>query len=101
MLSPETIDAAKASDALAAPQGEGYLAQFHDLIPELVVVFAPCGCRFVVRPDGESVLTVCLTEQCSFDWIQAADAYTVLVQKHSKVVEIKGVSVKSENLPAV
>lgn len=98
MLSEQVQKLAQITDVAHLTFGESYSAQFHELIENLVLVTAPCGCVLAVGADGESLLTICQTEKCDFSWSAASQAWQFLwnATKPSKVPEITGVSVKAD-----
>ena len=75
-MNPQAILA----DSLAQPSPpfEGYVAQRHDLQPDLIVVWATCGCYWVGRDKTEYFVTVCMLPTCSFDWNEVLRALDVL-----------------------
>jgi hypothetical protein len=102
MLSESLVEVtqtlAKATDNhTAVVPGGSYSAQFHALMPKVVVVDTPCGCRVAINSWGEALLTLCMSEACVFDWHEAHMAHKLLMDASapSKVIEITGVAVKA------
>lgn len=66
-----TSSIAKLADARTRPSGasEGYEAERHPSMPELIIVWAPCGCYWVGPPEPERpFVTYCGQEACVFEW---------------------------------
>ena len=79
---------ASATDTGPPPASGGYEASFHGRIAGVVLVHAPCGCRLAIGSDGETLLTLCLRDECVFEWQEAISAYGLLAKG-----PIRGISV--------
>jgi hypothetical protein len=99
----ETTQAlAKATDSQPLSTGS-YSAQFHALMPKVVVVDTPCGCRVAINSWGEALLTLCMSEACVVDWHEVHKAHQLLMEvtmPNPKVVEITGIAVKAGEVPS-
>lgn len=70
---------AKLADARTRPSGEGYIAERHPAMPDLMLVWAPaCSCCWVIPSRGETFLTTCGSQDCSFNWAEAAQTLLAL-----------------------
>lgn len=67
------------ADSLPRPvPSQGYVAHRHELQPDLIVVWATCGCYWVGRDKTEHFVTICMLPTCSFDWNEVLRALDVL-----------------------
>lgn len=77
---------AKLADARSQPVQDGYIAERHPSMPELVLVWAPCSCCWVATA-GESFVTSCgdRNRPCVFNWDEAMQAleFLQLAEKNS------------------
>lgn len=70
------------TDNLPRPSSGSYVAERHALLPEYIVVWAPCGCFWLGNNLGSRV-TACATPACDFQWpaVKAAlEAFHLLEQ---------------------
>jgi hypothetical protein len=106
---PETI--AQLADSLKRPAGsfqQGYVAERHPLVPELIAVWAPCGCYWVGSVGTGCFTTACMTEACDFQYVEVERALEALKQAENAIKEtpngisaVDGNSGVSDNLPEV
>ncbi len=78
----------KDRDRLESRISDEYVAEYCELLPGIIRVFAPCGCIQTIQGQ-DSVLTGCMTESCSFSWDLAAKALLVLNLGVVEVVDSK------------
>lgn len=71
---------AQLADALKPPahQQEGYVAQRHDLRPDLLLVWAPCGCYWIGSNKQDYFVTMCGTKTCAYSWMETQKALDAL-----------------------
>jgi hypothetical protein len=85
--------AAQLSDKMPAPtHQEGYVAERHQSLPDLIVVWASCGC-YAAFGDRYSVVTECGREGCDFQWAEAESALLALELAEKELVcatDVKG-----------
>jgi len=91
MASEMTNQAAKLADDLTRPASvqEGYTAERHPLVSDLIVVWSPCGCYWVGH-DGkdrtvESFVTACQTASCDFKWVEIERALEALKSAEASI----------------
>jgi hypothetical protein len=68
----------KIVDERTRPGGVGYIAERHELIPNLILIWGPCECVWIIAPRVESFLTPCGKSDCSFKWEEARIALAAL-----------------------
>jgi hypothetical protein len=67
-------------DVKAPEVQQGYVAQRHQLIPELILVWASCGCYWAGGTGGTPFVTPCGLENCNFEWSGIEGALLALEQ---------------------
>lgn len=68
---------AQAADSRHAPASGDYVAERHPSFPEIILVWAPCGCYYVADKT-DSFVTECAKAGCDFQWTQVAMALEAL-----------------------
>ena len=87
---------AKAVDAHKRPvPQEGYVAERHQLIPELLMVYAPCGCYWAGGLGGVPFVTPCSTDGCDFQYVEVEFALAALEQAELRLKP------KEKNVPSL
>lgn len=75
---------------------DGYVVDTKELTPGVVRVWAPCGCVLVANKIGDTLLTVCQTEACNFEW----EALVKAIASDTDELEDEGSTLGAEVLSA-
>ena len=80
---------AQLADTLKRPDSaqQGYTAERHPLVQELIVVWAPCSCYWVGSTGTNSFVTACGQDSCGFKWSEVERALEALKQAENAVKE--------------
>lgn len=69
------------TDQLKRPcRQEGYLAERHGLMPDLIVVWCPCACYWVGSSTQDYFVTTCGEDSCAYSWQETQRALEALWQ---------------------